>query len=236
MLFDGNYAEAENLVRTNLLIGRGEGNSYQTMGDLFLTTDLKGEATDYRRSLNLDTGVAATTFKVDGVTYLREVFSSAPDQVIVIHFSADRPGKINMSAEWKRPDAQIAASGNDTLVMSRQVSAGYNSGVNFAAVLKAVIEGGQVGTAGNLLMVSNANEVTLLLAVATDYNRKNPLEPLTADFRAQALEQVKAASAQAYARLKERSVADHQALFRRVDLQLSPLPRRTSRPTSGWRR
>ena len=136
LLFDGKYAEAEALVRSQLLIGRGEGNSYQTMGDLFLTADLKGEPTDYRRSLDLDTGVAKTTFKLDGVTYRREVFASAPDQVIIIRFSADRTNKISLGIEMQRPDVQIEASGNDTLIMSRPVSSDPNSGVKFAAVLK----------------------------------------------------------------------------------------------------
>jgi alpha-L-fucosidase 2 len=232
LLFDGKYAEAEALVRSKLLIGRGEGNSYQTMGDLFLTTGLKGVPTDYRRSLDLDTGVAATTFKLDGVTYRREVFSSAPDQVIVIRFSADHADKISLGVDLQRPDVQIEASGNDTLVMSRLVSSDPASGVKFAAALKVVTEGGQVSATENRLSVSNANEVTLLLAAATDYNRQNPLQPLTMDFRAQALEQVKAASALNYAKLKERSIADHQALFRRVDLQLSSAPA-PDKPTDG---
>ncbi len=224
LLFNGQYAEAEALVRSKLLVGRGEGNSYQTMGDLFLTTGLKGKPADYRRSLDLDTGVATTTFKLGGVTYQREVFASAPDQVMVVRFSADRPGKVNLGIELQRPEVRIEASGNDTLIMSRPVSSDPDSGVKFAAVLKAVLEGGQVGAEGNRLTVSNASAVTLLLAADSNYNRKNPLAPLTTDFRAQALEQVRAASAQNYAQLKKHSVADHQALFRRVDLQLSSAP------------
>jgi len=225
LLFDGKYAEADALVRSKMLTGRGEGNSYQTMGDMFLTTDLKGEPTDYRRSLDLDTAVAATNFKINGVAYRREVFSSAPDQVLVVRLTADSAGKISVGVELQRPDMRVEAIGSDTLIMSRQATSGNQTdGVKFAAVLKAVIEGGQVGAEGNRLTVRNANAVTLLLAAATNYNRKNPLEPLTADFCAQAIEQVKAASAQDYAKLKDRSVADHQRLFRRVDLQLSQSP------------
>ena len=224
LLFDGQYSEAEALVRSQLLIGRGEGNSYQTLGDLFLTTGLKGKPTDYRRSLDLDTGVATTTFNVDGITYRREVFASTPDQVVVIRFSADRVGKISLGVELQRPKVRIEASGNDTLIMSRPVSSDPDSGVKFAAVLKVVLDGGHVGAEGNHLAVSNASAVTLLLAADSNYNHKNPLAPLTTDFRAQALDQVKAASALNYTRLKERSIADHQALFRRVDLQLSSKP------------
>ena len=224
LLFDGKYAEAEALVRSKLLVGRGEGNSYQTMGDLFLTTGLKGEPTNYRRSLDLDNGVAMTTFKLDGVTYRREVFASVPDQVLVVRLTADRADKINLGVELQRRGVEIEASGNDTLIMSRPVSSDPNSGVKFAVVLKVAIEGGRVAAEGNHLTVSNANAVTLFLAADSNYNHKNPLDPLTVDFRAQALEQVKAASTRTYTRLKERSIADHQALFRRVDLQLSSAP------------
>jgi alpha-L-fucosidase 2 len=224
LLFDGKYAEAEALVRSKLLVGRGEGNSYQTMGDLFLTTGLKGEPTNYRRSLDLDNGVAMTTFKLDGVTYRREVFASVPDQVLVIRLTADRAHKINLGVELQRRGVEIEASGNDTLIMSRPVSSDPNSGVKFAVVLKVAIEGGRVAAEGNHLTVSNASAVTLFMAADSNYNRKNPLAPLITDFRAQALEQVKAASTRTYTRLKERSIADHQALFRRVDLQLSSAP------------
>jgi alpha-L-fucosidase 2 len=161
---------------------------------------------------------------VDDITYRREVFASTPDQVLVIRLTADRPGKISLGAELQRPEVRIEASGNDTLIMSRPVSSDPDSGVKFAAVLKVVLDGGYVGAEGNHLTVSNASAVTLLLAADSDYNHKNPIEPLTTDFRAQALEQAKTASGQSYAQLKERSIADHQALFRRVDLQLSSDP------------
>ena len=226
LLFDGQYAEAEALVRSKLLVGRGEGNSYQTLGDLFLTADLKGEPTDYRRSLDLDTGVAVTTFTLDGVTYRREIFASAPDQVIVVRFMADRAGKISLGVELQRPDVQIESSGNDTLIMSRPVSSDPEQRCEICRRAQGGnSRNGQVRAEGNHLTVSNANAVTLFLAADSNYNHKNPLAPLTNDFRAQALEQVKAASARSYAKgQKERSTADHQALFRRVDLQLSSTP------------
>ena len=224
LLFAGSCAEAEALVRSQLLTGRGEGNSYQTMGDLFLTTGLTGEPTDYRRSLDLETGVATTTFKLDGVMYRREVFSSAPDQVIAIRLTADHPGKISLGIALQRAEVQIEASGNDTLIMNRPVSDDPDSGVKFVAVLKAISTGGTAKADGQRLVVSDADEVTLLLAAATDYNRINPLAPLKTDFRAKAVAQVMAASAQPWTALAARSVADYQRLFCRVDLKLSATP------------
>ncbi len=60
LLFAGNYAAAEALVRSNLLIGPGAGNSYQTMGDLLINTGLTNDAVEYRRWPDLDSGLAVT--------------------------------------------------------------------------------------------------------------------------------------------------------------------------------
>ncbi len=226
LLFAGHYAEGEALARRTFLPGpRGDHNSYQTLGDLLLHSDLSGEPTEYRRSLDLDSGVAVTTFRVNGVSYRREVFSSAPDQVLVVRLSAEPRGQISFDARLKRPNAKIEAAGNDTLVMSGQaLRNGGTNGVRFAAALKAVAEGGKVGTDGDRLKVTDADAVTLILSAASDYNRDRPLEPLTTDYRARATREAHDAAARRYAQLKERSVQDHQVLFRRVDLQLSAEP------------
>ena len=226
LFFDGKYGEGDALVRRHMLAGpRGDRNSHQTLGDLFLTADLPGDPTDYQRSLDLDTGMAVTTFKMDGVSYRREVFASAPDQVLAIRLTADRPGKVSFTAALERTNVQVEPAGKDTLLMTGQArtQTGTN-GVQFAAVLKAVLDGGQVTAAGNRLTVTNADAVTLLLAAASDFNRKNPSEPLTRDNRTSVLDGVKTAAARAYPVLQQQSVADHQNLFRRVELQLSPAP------------
>ena len=43
--------------------------------------------------------MARVSYVVDGVTYLREVFSSAVDQVLVVRITADRPGAVTFSAD-----------------------------------------------------------------------------------------------------------------------------------------
>ena len=69
--------------------------SYQTLGDLLLDFSDAETVSQYRRDLDLTTGISRTSYQVDGVTYVREVFVSAPDQVMVIHLTADQPGKLN---------------------------------------------------------------------------------------------------------------------------------------------
>jgi alpha-L-fucosidase 2 len=69
--------------------------SYLPLGDLVIQQetgqgDVKSNsATNYSRDLDIRGGLASTTFSVDGVRYRREVFASAPADVIVMRLSAD---------------------------------------------------------------------------------------------------------------------------------------------------
>jgi len=226
LLFEGNYAQAEKLVRRRVLAGpRGDRTTYQTLGDLFIETDLGNTVTQYRRELDLDTAIAKTTFTVDGVEYTREVFCSAPDQVLVARFTADKPGRINFVATLARTNAVVAPHDNNCLLMTGQAAFGrLTNGVRFAVVLKAVSDNGHVTTQQNSIVVSNANSAVLLLAAATDYNLRNPDVPLRRDNTAAALQQARAAAKLSYQNLRRRSVTEHQRLFRRVKLKLSDRP------------
>jgi alpha-L-fucosidase 2 len=225
LLFEGKYAEGEAAARRHLLAGRrGDRNSYQTLGELLLTSAL-GEASQYRRWLDLDTASAITTFSVGAVKYRREVFSSAPDQVLVVRFEGDRSGAINLVAALERPEVEFEVAGPDTLLMAGQAALGdERRGVRFAAAMKAVVVGGSLRAEKNSLDVTGADSVTLILAAASDYNRRNPNQPLPRDLRTAALDAVRAAAGRPFADLKRRSVADHQGFFRRVALRLSEAP------------
>ena len=85
----GEYGRAADLLR------RMQGpytQSYLPLGDVVIQQDTgQGKRTDYSRDLSLQSGVASTTFSIDGVHYKREVFASAPANVIVMRLPHARP-------------------------------------------------------------------------------------------------------------------------------------------------
>src|SRR5579871_3177346 len=108
LLFAGKVAEAEALALSDMMSIPRRMPCYQTLGDLHLDFTPSGltpetNLEDYRLELNLDTGIATTTFTHNGTRYTREVFSSAPDQVIVIRLTSSTPGKLNLTATLDRP-------------------------------------------------------------------------------------------------------------------------------------
>jgi alpha-L-fucosidase 2 len=130
LLFDGKVHEAEALAAKTMMAIPDRLPCYQTLGDLWLDFDGIADVTNYRLELNLNRAIATTSFKSDGVTYIREVFSSAPDQVIVVRLTSSTKGKLNLLARMDRPaSSETAAAAPNRLVMTGEA---VPSGLSFA--------------------------------------------------------------------------------------------------------
>ena len=234
LIFAGRFREAEKQVQEEAMGPRISPRSYQPLGDLGLLLDLEGDVHDYRRHLDLDTAVATTRFVVGDTLLQRDVFASSKDQVLVVHLSANRPGRITTTVELTRATgAHTRTLGDDTLVLHGQAAHGdSHRGVKFEARLRVALHGGRVSTAGAQLRIEGADSATLTLAAATDYNRHDPASPLDHDLGQVCAQTLSAAAAKPYTRLKEDSVLEHQRLFRRVSLDLGGSTRAKD-PTDG---
>jgi alpha-L-fucosidase 2 len=232
LIFNGQYQEAERVAQESLP-PRIAPRSHQTLGDLHLTFPIEADVSKYRRELNLDTAIAATTFIVDGVRYRREVFSSPIDQVLVVRLTADQLKKISVKADIDRPvDYQTAAITNDTLEMQGQISQnGKHKGVRYMAMCKAKTEGGTILAKGTALDIRNADTVTLYITAATDYNAKEPFKPFPKEYARQLCQkQLEQAVQRSYNQLRESHIAEHQRLFGRVRIDLGS-SKNISKPT-----
>ena len=86
------------------------------------------------------------SYTAEGVRYTREVFASAPDKVIVVRLTADKPGKISFVAGMKTPmKATVEMEGNDTLVMRGKGgdSGGIKGQLTYEARVQVHCQGGQ---------------------------------------------------------------------------------------------
>ncbi|NLO02104.1 MAG: glycoside hydrolase family 95 protein, partial [Bacteroidales bacterium] len=112
LLFEGKFTEGEKLAQEKIMgkrLEKGE-HTYQTLGDLFIDFEGIDNITGYKRSLDLRSAITWTEFEADGVTCVREVFASAPDNLIVIKLSASNGGKMNFSVRLERPgDAETVS-------------------------------------------------------------------------------------------------------------------------------
>ena len=73
--------------------------SFLPMADLSVRQSFADtNITAYYRDLNINDAMTTTRFTIGGTVYTRQVISSAPDQVMVIRFTAGKAGKINFTA------------------------------------------------------------------------------------------------------------------------------------------
>ena len=219
LLFEGKNAEATTLAE-NMMGEPQRIKSYQTLGDLVLSFAPPGQTAGYRRSLNLDSGVASTRYTVDGVTYTRDVFASAPHNVIVVRIEADKPAAVSCGITLTRPqDAECVSDGPDQLVLTgrlgiRHHETGEPAGLSFTGRLAARLEGGQLHNEGGAMRIDGAHAVTLVLAAATSYRGEEPLVATRETL----------AALPGYPELRAAHLEDHRGLFRRVDLALGEGP------------
>ncbi|MFW2480903.1 MAG: glycosyl hydrolase family 95 catalytic domain-containing protein, partial [Lentimonas sp.] len=237
LLFDGKYVEAQK-KQQSIMIGRISPRSYQTMGELRFDFGTIEKVSNYRRELNLDTAIATTEYKINGVNYTRQVSSSAVDDVIAIKIEADKPGSISFNVRVSR-DGMFAAkaNGNDTVIATGQASHGNKHlGVKFATVYKVVTQYGSNEAKGNMLTVKNADSVVIYISAATDYNANDTANPFTHDLVKKCGDTISEAQQKGYAKLKADAIESHQELFRRVDLQLgSPSSQATLARLQGYK-
>jgi alpha-L-fucosidase 2 len=242
LLFNGDIPAAHDLFGRSMMGLPYEQMKYQPLGNLRLSFPGHERATAYRRELDLDAAVARVEYTVDGTRFVRETFSSAPDQVIVIRISADRPSAVSFTAALEGVRNQTHSNyGTDYFRMDGVTPnmlrltgkssdhLGVAGRLRYQADLVARAEGGSVVVDRRTLTVDHADAVTLVLAAATNFVNYHDVSGDPAARVARVLAQV---AARSYEELRQAHEAEHQQWFHRVALRLgSSLPEADTLPT-----
>jgi alpha-L-fucosidase 2 len=217
---EGKFREAAGLISAKVMARPLTQMPYQTVGDVLLAIPGNTNAVNYRRDLDLDTGLATVSYSSEGVRYSREVFASAPDNVIVVRLKADKPGQVTFVAGMKTPlKATVECEGNNTLVMRGKGgdSGGIKGQVNYVARVRVIPAGGKMIPEMDRISVANADEAIILISVATSYRR---FDDVGGDPESITKNQLATVSGKSFTKLRAAQLKDHQALFRRVTLDL----------------
>lgn len=212
-LFAGQADEAAKLTRMALFSTPKYYNPYQPLGDLRLYFHgQEGHVEAYSRELDIKNAVARTVYKVNEVTYRRSMFASYPDQVIVLKLTCDKPGMLNFSANLnRRPyEGESGQEGTDRIWMSGECG---KHGVEYACMLNARAEDGNVSVIGDFLSVEGASSVTLMLAAASTFREADPM--------AACRRQLDDAGRFGDEELELRHTEDYRSLYDRMALRLT---------------
>jgi alpha-L-fucosidase 2 len=174
---------------------------------------------DYRRELDLATAMATVSYTVGDVRYRREVIASAPDAVIAMRLSADRPGAISFRLRLERGPRDNYASRyvesihrDGPAELHLHGATGGEQAVRLAGHLAVAAEGAVPRVVGETLIVERADSVLLVFAASTSFREKDPRETARTTARR--------ALAKGWDDLQARHREDHRSLFDRVELAL----------------
>ncbi len=212
---------------------------YQPLGDIILKQQLNGEVSNYYRDLNISNATATTRFTVNGVEYTREMFSSAPDQVIIIRLKASQPKALSFSVgvNHELKFSRMITSDNELVLKGKARITNderrnpkpfiyedslHQDGMRFQFRIKAVTKDGVVSHTDSILTISNATEVLLYVSAATSYNGFDKYPDKDGKDEEKIAKQFLQTSLKKdYKQLLDAHVKDYQKYFNRVVLSLT---------------
>lgn len=218
-------------------------NMYQPLGNITLQQKITGTPTNYRRNLNIANAVAGTSFTVDGVNYTRQLFVSAPDQVMVIKLTASKAKALNFTVgvNHELKYTKIVATGQQMVLKGKaRIESDerraqkpivfeddkHCNGMRFQFRVKAVAPGGIITNTDSTLTVSNATKAILYVSGATSFNGYDKCpDSYGKDEQAEATKYLQQALAKPYASLLAAHIKDYQSYFNRLDLTLGNQPK-----------
>lgn len=178
------YAEADRLAEETLY---GEYTEpYLPLGTLSLFTELPGEVTAYHRELDLRRARALIEFTAGPCRFSREIFVSAPDNVLAIRLAVDGPSGLHATLQLGSPlESLVVAEGTSLICTGRcpthrpcwgsKEPATYGEhSRTFSAQVRVLTEAGSVTTNGTSLKLENCHEAVLLFSAVSSVSTSDP--------------------------------------------------------------
>ncbi|NQX67245.1 discoidin domain-containing protein [Paenibacillus alba] len=211
---NGAHSEANSYL-TGLNAGLG---SYQTFGDLYL--DFSGtsaaNAVNYRRELDLEEAASRVKYTLDGVEYTREYFISYPDKVMVTRLTANQSGKLSLDVRpTSSQGGDVIASGNNIQIRGHVA----DNNMLYEGNFRVLNQGGTLTPGSGKISVANADSLTILSTLGTNYANSYPAYRGEDPHQAE-MEILDAAQSKSYDTLLTNHKQDYKSLFDRVKLDL----------------
>lgn len=171
LIATGKFSDASALAEKTITSQGAQGMPYQSAGVLDIHFPDHKNFADYYRELDLEDAISRTRYKVDEVAYVREVFTSFTDQVVVVRLHSDRKGALNFSLGLSHPDGMAVIEKEGNLLMQGTSSdhEGIKGQVKLVSLARVLHLDGRIQMQGQRLSVNDATEVVILMAMATNF-------------------------------------------------------------------
>ena len=230
LFFEGKLSEGNRIAGDNLHGNQTSFGTHLPIGDLKMQFIYpEGKVTDYRRSLSLDEAVSSVSFNSGGVNYKREYFATNPDNVLVLRLTADKQKSITMNLGLDLMRQADLSVENNQLVFTGKVDFPLHGpgGVCFEGRIAVLADNGEVKMEQSGVSIKEADAVTLIVDVRTDY--KSP------DYKTLCADGVEKAAAKSYDELKQAHIKDYNTLYNRVSIHFGQDANRAMPTDVRWK-
>ena len=190
----------------------GDMSHYQPMGWVNMTFDSSGDIRNYKRQLDIRRGVHTITYEQGNVQLTREYFCSNVDQVMVMRLGSSKP--INMTVDLAFDFNAVKSVEGNTLVGR---GAHPSNDLKYTVRMAVDSKDGKIVATKDGISVITGSEVTVVMAVATDYEQVWPTYR-GRDPEALTKQRIANAKSKPYNKLLADHASEHRELMDRMDL------------------
>ncbi|MCP3927610.1 MAG: glycoside hydrolase family 95 protein [Bacteroidetes bacterium] len=236
----GNYTEALDYAMSNLAVSPTSKRSYTTLGELFVSLNHKN-VDSYRRELNLETGINTVEYEIDGKRYSRESFVSDKYNAMFFHFKSLDGAKMEAAIRYEREkDVKQYVDENNVLCIDGQIfddpdgyddnkggsgKGGYH--MKFASRIAVKLDDGNINASEDQLLVKDAEEFTVIVSAATDYNLSLMNFDRNIDAKNNAYSLLNKGLEASYNNIKREHIKSHSEIYNRVDFCITDIKKDT---------
>ncbi len=220
LIFDGKQKEAEALANKTIVSKTSHGQMFEPVGNLRLVFDKHENYSNYYRELDIERAVQKTTYTIGNINYTREVIASFTDRVIVVHLTASKPKSISFTAFYStpQPGAFSKSSSNELTIAGATIDHENVEGkIKFEGIAKFKLNGGFITSTDTSLIIKDANEVTIYISIATNFNNYHDISGNENERAASYLDK---AYQKSFQQILPAHIAAYQKYFKRVTLDL----------------
>lgn len=210
-------------------------NAYEPLGNIEIVMQTKGRVKNYKRSLDLNTALAATEYTCGGITYKKEYFASNPAKMIVIRLTA-QGGKMTFEAQFttklrgscivNEPDNIVYLDGECPGVPDvegYEENFGYSDepekrGIRYRGGMK-IVSDGEIRRTDNHLTVKEATYAEIYFTAESSFNGWDKHPYLEGKEYKPAVDAILKQDYD-YETVKAAHLADYTELYGRVELDL----------------
>lgn len=221
LIFDGKQKQAEELANKVIISKSSQGQMFEPAGELNLSFPDQEKYSNYYRELDIERAISKTSYTVGDVKYTRETLASFPDRVVIMHLTADKPNKLSFTAYFTTPQPKVEVktfSSNQLTFSGTTIDhEGVKGMVRYKGLAAFKTKGGTATQTDTSIIIKNANEVTIYISIATNFNNYHDL---SGNENERANSYLNAALSKTFETIKTAHISAYQKYFNRVQLDL----------------